>query len=206
MMFNSNKEKANVITHGIGLLLFLVLIPILICKVSNKSPQYLIANSMFCLGLLFVYFSSTIYHLAKSEKIKKWLRIFDHSSIYLLIAGTQTPLIAMYLEPQQAYRLLSVIWLIVLGGLIFKLFFTGRYEFISILSYLILAFCSLFALNKIFDLATIYVKMMLLLGGASYLIGIIFYVWKKYTYHHAIWHVFVLAGSLLHYASIYYMY
>jgi hemolysin III len=198
------KEIANVLTHGIGLIIFIVLTPFLLYKSYSYNSSLLFPSLLFSLGLLLVYGFSTTYHYFQQEKIKKVLRIFDHSSIYFLIAGTQSPIIYRCLPHKEAILFLTILWSIVAIGVIFKIFFTGKYEFVSVLSYILLAFISFFAFDKIFALenATTF-KILLIIGGLAYLKGIIFYAWKRYTYHHAIWHVFVFTGSICHFIGIY---
>lgn len=197
------KEVANVITHGIGFIVFIILIPFLLYKTYHYDSSLLFPSILFCVGLLLVYGFSTVYHYFHQEKIKKILRIFDHSSIYFLIAGTQSPIIYRCLPHHEAVIFLSALWAIVGGGILFKVFFTGKYEFVSVLSYVLLALFSILLFDKINAIPNLYFKIFLIIGGLAYLKGIIFYVWKRYTYHHAIWHLFVFAGSICHFIGIY---
>ncbi len=197
------KEIANVITHGIGFIVFIVLIPILLYKTYSYNSSLVFTCVLFCMGLLLVYGFSTVYHYFQDEKVKKVLRVFDHSSIYILIAGTQSPIIYRCLPHKDAVIFLSILWSIVVLGIIFKIFFTGKYEFVSLVSYVVMAFISFFAFDKIFAFDNLTFKILLIVGGVAYLKGIIFYAWKRFTYHHAIWHVFVFTGSICHFIGIY---
>jgi len=165
----SNEEKANIFTHGLGFLLALVGLPALFSNFENNSSNYRIALIVFAISMLFVYASSTIYHLMISEKKKFLWKKIDHIAIYFLIAGTNTPL---------KYQYFSLIYYIILGGL-------GIGVIVPMLEKM--------------PIKSLY---WLISGGLFYLVGTVFYMWKKLRYNHAIWHIFVIAGTFCHYIAV----
>ncbi|MCB0507462.1 MAG: hemolysin III family protein [Chitinophagales bacterium] len=205
MKIEIKKEIANAVTHGIGFITFATLIPILFVKVSHYEVNYkLVGLIFFSIGLSAVYLSSTFYHAITHTKAKGILRIADHISIYYLIAGTYTALLMQTIPFQEIMWLLIVIWSMVLIGTINKLFLTGKYDTISTIAYVVMGCIGLTEINTIMHYTSDKVLLFILLGGLSYLLGVIFYAWKRYTYHHAVWHLFVLAGSVLHFFGIWY--
>ncbi|MCO5229735.1 MAG: hemolysin III family protein [Chitinophagales bacterium] len=196
-------EIANTLTHLAGIVLFIFLLPSLFIKMfSNENIGYLWSVIVFAFGLMMVYGSSTLYHYAKRPRLKETLRIWDHASIYLLIGGTYTPLVAKFLEHHQAIWFLVIMWSIIGIGVIIKIFFTGRFEFFSVFSYLFLGWMAIFIFKDFIAVCPQNIQYLILFGGLSYTIGVLFYVWHKLPYNHAIWHVFVLAGSTFHLLAI----
>lgn len=185
--------------------MFLLFLPFLFNKVfSGEYITYSWSVIIFSFGLMMVYTSSTLYHYVTSEPLKKTLRVWDHISIYLLIGGTYTPLVAKYLAFNQALVFLGVMWGVIAMGVTLKLFFTGRFKLISLGSYLVLGWMALFIVKDLVLSVPTNVLHLTAAGGLAYTLGAIFYVWKKLPYHHAIWHLFVLTGSLAHFFAIYY--
>lgn len=196
-------EIANTLTHLAGVILFLTFMPSLFLKMfKNENIVYLWAVIVFSFGLMMVYGSSTLYHYIKNESLKKTLRFWDHTSIYLLIGGTYTPLVAKYLDFHTALWFLIIMWSIIAIGILFKIFFTGKYEFISVFSYLFLGWMAVFVFKDFIQSCPVHIQYFILLGGISYTVGVIFYVWHKIPYNHAIWHLFVLGGSGFHFLAI----
>ncbi|MFN8282133.1 MAG: hemolysin III family protein [Chitinophagales bacterium] len=205
MKVEIKKEIANAITHGIGLITFITLIPILFVKASHYEVNYRIVGLIFfAIGLIMVYASSTIYHAIMHEKAKYILRIADHISIYYLIAGSYTAILMTSIPFQKIMWFIIVLWSIVLIGTIKKLFLTGKYDTISTIIYVFMGCMGLFEIKTIMAFNSGKVLLFLLLGGLFYLFGVIFYAWKRYTYHHAVWHLFVLTGSIMHFFGIWY--
>lgn len=199
------KEIANAITHGLGLLAFLSLIPLLFVKASMyQLDTKWIGLILFAVGLVAVYASSTIYHAIMHEKAKRILRIADHISIYFLIAGSYSAFMLMYIPKQVSYPFLYILWSLVVLGTVKKLFLTGRYDGVSTMLYIFLGCMGLFLSKYIFDFMPVHVIWLIFIGGACYLLGVVFYIWKKFNYHHAVWHVFVFAGSMCHFFGIYF--
>lgn len=196
-------ERANSLTHGLGLLFGLVFIPILLrtAFVSGEA-EAIIGAGAFGFGFLAVYTCSTLYHSFHRPRIKRLLRVLDHISIYFLIAGTYTPFVLLYLNNAAGFTLLSVLWTLTLAGTIFKLFFTGRYERLSVVIYLTMGWMIIFVAKPVFTTLPYDCLAWIAAGGAFYTIGVLFYRWESLRYHHAIWHLFVLGGSLSHYIAI----
>lgn len=196
-------ERANSLTHGLGLLLGLIFIPFLIWRaVATQEPSAIIGTSAFGLGFLLVYTFSTLYHSFHQPKIKRIFHILDHISIYFLIAGSYTPFVLTYLYNTTGITLLSILWGLTIIGTFFKLFFTGRFERISVAVYLIMGWMIVFVAKPVFYHLPLDCILMVAAGGASYTIGVVFYRWEKLPYHHAIWHLFVLGGSICHYIAV----
>ena len=200
----SREEFANALTHGLGVLLCLVGIPALLQEaVPNSSWFQQVGLCVFCTSLLMVYLSSTVYHSLSAERLKRlWHRI-DHISIYFLIAGTHTPFLLYFAEAQQAQTFLQLIWGMVAIGVFYKLFFFGRYEWLSVLYYVVLGWMALVTIPAMVSGMSDEVLFWIIAGGLSYTFGVIFFLWEKLPYHHAIWHLFVLGGSAGHFAAMY---
>ena len=196
-------ERANSLTHGLGLLFGLIFIPFLIwTAVASQKPSAIIGTSAFGLGFLLVYTFSTLYHSFHRPEIKRVFRILDHISIYFLIAGSYTPFVLTYLYNTTGLTLLSVLWGLTIIGTFFKLFFTGRYEKLSVAVYLIMGWMIVFIAKPVYYNLPLDCILMIAAGGAFYTIGVVFYRWEKLPYHHAIWHLFVLGGSICHYIAV----
>lgn len=194
-------EKVNVITHGTGLLISLLLSPFLLLS-ESISIQFL-GLCVFIFGLVFMYFSSTFYHLANKDVRKNRWRIVDHISIFLLIGGTYTPFIFYYYNTRAGLIFLGIHWLIILTGILFKLIFKTRFEIVSLVLYLVLGWMVLFIYDEISKGMTDAVKFWLMAGGLSYTIGVFFYVKTSIQWNHAIWHIFVILGSAGHFIALY---
>jgi hemolysin III len=205
MKVEIKKEIANAITHGIGFITFATLIPILFVKASHYDVNYRIVGLIFfAIGLMAVYASSTIYHAIMNERAKYILRVADHISIYYLIAGTYTALLMQTIPFQKIMWFIIVLWSIVLIGTVKKIFLTGKYDTLSTILYVFMGCMGLFEIRTIMQYTPSIALLFMLLGGLCYLLGVIFYAWKRYTYHHAVWHMFVLAGSIMHFFCIWY--
>ena len=197
------EEQYNVITHGIGFLLSLIGFALLLIFQKYDSPQGMVGIILYGVSLSVLYFASTLYHYEKNNRRKELFRKLDHISIYLLIAGTYSPVVLITLEHSQGWTLFWIVWGIAALGTILKIFFTGKFEIISVLLYLVMGWLIVFdftALKESVDTLGIW---LLMGGGAAYTIGIIFYVVEKINYNHVIWHLFVLTGSILHFLFIF---
>jgi hemolysin III len=190
-------EKANVITHAIGILFGVIVFPALFFQGANNLALF-----SFCFTFLLMFFTSTSYHLAVTEANKKRWRSADHISIYLLIAGTYTYFILSYLNTPKGQIILAVLWGGALIGAIFKLFFAGRFKLVSTLIYLGMGWAGVAVVGDFIRVIPSPSLIWIAIGGISYSLGTIFYLWKKMTYHHAIWHLFVLGGALSHWWAI----
>jgi hemolysin III len=199
----SQQELANAITHGFGLLLGLFAVPaLLIDKYEVADSQLWWGLAIFGCSLLLVYTTSTLYHSVAQPRIKHSLRIADHISIYLLIAGTHTPFLLYYL-PGSYY--LIIIWSLVVIGTFYKLFFFDRWEWLSIVLYLGMGWMGVLTVPYMMEVMPEATLNGIVIGGVSYTIGVVFYAWRKLPYHHAIWHLFVIGGTAAHFWAIWAM-
>jgi len=204
---NSNKqikkELVNSIVHGFGIIFGIVSIPILIAfaiKSDNNAGIIGAAIYGFCFLQLFTF--STLYHGFQHAQAKRILEILDHISIYFLIAGTYTPLLLMYMRNSFGIKLLSILWGLTALGIVYNIFFTGKWKVLSTLIYIAMGCIMIVGGRIFFESIPNNILTMILIGCALYLIGVIFYLWNKYTYSHAVWHFFVLAGAVCHYVAI----
>lgn len=201
--FNIKQELINSIIHGFGIIFGIIAIPILIAlaiKSENTAGVIGAAIYGFCFLQLFTF--STLYHGFQNQEVKRTLEILDHISIYFLIAGTYTPFLLVYLNNGFGITLLSVLWGLTALGIVFKIFFTGRWNLISTLIYIAMGLI-LFVGGRLFFIDIPWpVLIMIFIGGGLYLLGVIFYLWNKYPYNHAIWHFFVLTAAICHYVAI----
>lgn len=191
-------ECANVITHGIGLVLAVVA---LVYVVLNVKPEFRIACLIYTITLVLLYLASTLYHSALSIALKSFLQKLDHIAIYLLIAGTYTPFCTIATGGWIGWTILSIVWTMAVAGVIFKAFFTGRYEVISLSLYIAMGWLAIIVIGPLYKSLSLNSFILLFAGGIVYSLGIIFYVSKK-SHHHSIWHLFVIGGSTLHFLSI----
>ncbi len=197
------EEKLNAITHGFGFLLSLVGFSLLFVFKTYDTFQGVLGICLYGVSLSTLYFASTLYHYARSDKRKKRYRKLDHISIYLLIAGTYSPVVLITLDASLGWLLFWLVWGIALVGTILKIFFTGKFEIISLLLYLIMGWLIVFDFSALKEAVTQEGLWLLIGGGLAYTTGIIFYAIGKIPYNHVIWHLFVLAGSILHYLFIF---
>ena len=197
-----NEEFWNVLTHLSGLILSLTGIPFLFYFDNEITPLSSLSIVLFSIGLLLVYSSSSIYHFILNPKLKKRFQIFDHISIYYLILGSYAPVCLITLYNYSGINIFIVVLTLTLVGTLKKLFWTGKYQFISLLLYLAMGWLIIFDINSLFKLIDFNAKLLLILGGVSYTCGVIFYVLGKIKYFHSIWHLLVLTGSGFHYFMI----
>jgi len=197
-------ELANSISHGIGLLFGLISVPILIVTaVYHGTAAQITGTIAFGIAFLMVYTCSTLYHSFFNPAIKKLLQKLDHISIYYLIAGSYTPFILAYVQNLKGFALLAILWFLALAGTVFKIFFTGKFELLSVLIYLLMGWIFIVLAKSFFTAFPVDCLTMVVAGGISYTVGVFFYKWEKLPYHHAIWHIFVLGGSICHYIAVY---
>ncbi len=198
-----NEEFYNAWSHGIGFILGLIGIPLLLTGANELANfDFLLASASFAMGILMVYSSSTLYHLSKPCHRKDLYQKADHISIYFLIAGSYSPMILTVLDREKAILFLAILWAFVLAGSIFKFFFAGKYKFVSVGLYLAMGWISVFLLKAMWEKLSAETLTWILIGGLSYTIGVIFYVKSNRTYYHAIWHVFVLFGTISHFIAV----
>ena len=196
-------ELANTLTHGIGVALALAGLAVLITLASlHHSARQLVSYSIYGVTLVLLYATSTAYHGVKMPRAKRLLRILDHASIYLLIAGTYTPFALISLRGAGGWSLLGIIWALAATGVVFKIFFIGRFPRTSVVIYLGMGWLALVAARQLFMHLPLDGLVLLFAGGFFYTLGVLFFAFDYKRYHHAIWHLFVLAGSICHFFAV----
>lgn len=199
------EEKLNVGSHAVGLVFSVVALVLLVMYAwSYGDVWHLTSFSIFGASLIVLYASSTIYHSAKDPVIRGRLRIIDHASIYILIAGTYTPFTLVVLDGVTGWLIFSVSWGMALVGVVLKIFFTGRYKLLSTLMYVFMGWVIVFAIQPLVNNLSADGLFWLVIGGVAYTVGAILYGFKKIKFNHAIFHVFVLLGSFCHFISVYF--
>ena len=203
--YSEKEERLNVLTHGFGLLMGIIGFYFLIIKSTNYTKfWHQISFVIYGISMVVLYAASTFYHAAKEPILRRKLNIFDHAAIYVLIAGTYTPFCLTVLDSQLGWYMFIFVWLFALIGVILKLFFTGKYDKLSTIMYLLMGWQVLFFIKPLVASLSTEGLHYLFAGGVFYTVGAIFYSIKKIAYNHAIFHVFVLLGSLCHFISIYF--
>lgn len=197
------REIANSVSHGFGLLLALMGVPLLFwIGYKAPTPLHFISACVFGISLLMVYTSSTLYHSIQHARIKYILRIFDHISIYFLIAGSYTPFVLLFLDKSFGWMILTALWCIVAIGSIFKIFYVERFDKLSTFFYILMGWSAVAIAGPIAHSLPLVCIIWIIAGGLFYTSGTIFYFWKGIRYHHFVWHLFVLAGSACHYIAV----
>lgn len=197
------QELVNSIVHGFGIIFGIVSIPILIAfAIKSDNTPGIIGAAIYGFCFLQLFTFSTLYHGFQHAQTKRILEILDHISIYFLIAGTYTPFLLIYLYNGFGIALLSVLWGLTAFGIIFKIFFTGRWKVISTLIYIAMGCIMIVGGRTFFESIPTNILTMILIGGALYILGVLFYLWDRYPYNHAVWHFFVLAAAVCHYVGI----
>lgn len=204
-LYSFGEELAHVITHGLGLVLAIAGLAILVARATLYGDAWHVtAVSIFGTTLVLMYAASTLYHSIPLPRAKHVLRVIDHSLIFFLIAGTYTPFTLVTLRGPWGWSLFGFTWGLAIVGVIFKIFATGRYEKVSLAIYLGMGWCAVAAIEPLLENMESGGLALMLAGGLTYSGGVAFYLWQRLRYHHAIWHLFVLAGSVLHYFAILY--
>ncbi|MCK4562045.1 MAG: hemolysin III family protein [Flavobacteriaceae bacterium] len=203
--YESKEEKLNVITHFIGLILSVVALVLLVVYASlYGTAKHIVSFSIFGASLIVLYAASTAYHYSQSPKLRNRLNIFDHAAIYVLIAGTYTPFALIILKGWIGWTIFGISWGLAFAGIIFKLFFIGKYDKISTVTYVLMGWVIIFAIKPLIENFSTNGLLWLLAGGLFYTLGAVLYSIKKINYNHAIFHVFVLLGSFSHFIAVFF--
>ncbi len=199
----SIEETANTLTHGFGLLLSIIGLILLVTLASLKGDLWYIASAViYGFSLIALYAASTLYHSATSPELKEKLRLIDHCCIYLLIAGTYTPFTLIALSGSFGNSLFILVWAFAIVGIGLKVFLHNRIPAASVISYLVMGWIGIIAVRPLYETLGFMPIALIVIGGLVYTLGTIFYGWKSLKHHHAIWHLFVLMGSLFHFLAI----
>ncbi|MEA2022058.1 MAG: hemolysin III family protein [Candidatus Caldatribacteriota bacterium] len=197
------EEIANSITHSIGTgLSIAALVILIIVATRSKDVWKIVSFSIYGTSLILLYLSSTLYHSIITPKIKNIFRILDHSAIYLLIAGSYTPITLTIMRGTWGWILFGLVWAMAISGIILTALLLDKLKVLLVLSYVAMGLLVIIAIKPMIQMVPKGMIIWFFIGGACYLSGLIFYLWKKLPYHHPIWHVFVLAGSISHFLGI----
>jgi hemolysin III len=202
--YSVKEEIAHSVTHGIGILLSIAgLIALVAVARRTGNVSYVLACAVYGVTLILLYLASTLYHCIPSPRAKRTLRVLDHSAIYLLIAGTYTPFTLISLRGPWGWTLFTLVWGMAALGIVLKVAAIGRFRWLSMVLYLGMGWLVLVALGPLRTAVSHQGVMLLFLGGVCYTVGTLFYGMRRLPYHHAVWHAFVLAGSVLHFFAVF---
>lgn len=202
-VFTKEEEIANAVTHGIGALLSVAALITLVVHASlYGNIWHIISFTIFGVTMLLLYFSSTMVHALPKGKAKDIFEIMDHSSIYFFIAGSYTPFLFIAVDGWVGWTLFAVVWGLAIGGTIFKCFFVKKFLFVSTIGYIVMGWQIVFVWDTLLTNVPIKGLILLAVGGILYTVGAVFYVWRGFKFHHAVWHLFVLAGTTVHFFAV----
>lgn len=201
--YSFREEVANSISHGLGLLLALVALPILVlAAIEVGSVRFLIGVSVFGGTMVLLYLASTLYHTISHEKAKQLFRVFDHTAIFLLIAGSYTPFGLGVLRGPWGWSLLAIVWTLAIIGITLKINSRTRHSRITIVLYVIMGWLAVVAVKPIVMLIPVPGILLILAGGLAYTGGLAFFAAQRIRYNHFIWHLFVIAGTTCHFFAV----
>lgn len=199
------EERMNIGSHAVGFIMSSLGLIFLVLQAFQKTDVvYLFSFLVFGLSMMVLYAASTAYHASSDPKKRAYLRIVDHAAIYIFIAGSYTPFTLITLDGTSGWILFAVVWAMAIGGVILKLFFTGRFSILSTSIYLFMGWMSLIVIKPLTESLSIEGVQWLAAGGLAYTIGAILYAIKKIRFNHALFHLFVLVGSFCHFVTIYF--
>jgi hemolysin III len=203
-VYSANEERANVITHGFAAALSVIgLFVLVLLSVQRGDAWHVTGTAVFGVALVMLYTVSTLYHLVRRPETKVWLRKCDHAGIFLLIAGSYTPFLLVTLRGTLGWTLFAVIWGLGVVGILLKFWFAGQFRVLSTCIYIGMGWLVLFVMRPLLEVLPVSGVWLLVAGGLSYTGGAGFYLWKRLPDHHAIWHVFVVVGSLCHWYVVF---
>ncbi|MFD0674046.1 hemolysin III family protein [Cohnella sp. GCM10027633] len=202
-VYTRREEAVNAITHGLGTALSIAGLTLLIVFASLKGTAWhVVSFTVYGITMLLLYTASTLVHAFPEGKAKDVFETLDHSCIYLFIAGTYTPLLLVTLRSPLGWTLFGIVWGLAVAGVVFKAFFTKKFLVLSTLFYVFMGWIILFAWHPLQALLQPGGIRLLVIGGVLYTVGSVFYIWRGFPHHHAVWHLFVLAGSVVHFFAI----
>jgi hemolysin III len=203
--YEKKEEKLNVISHGIGLVLSIIALVLLVVYASiYGSTWHIVSFSIYGASLIVLYSASTLYHYVQSPKLRHRLNVFDHAAIYILIAGTYTPFTLVVLKGWVGWTIFGVSWGLAITGVVLKLFYTGKYDKISTIAYVLMGWLIIFAIKPLVTNLSVEGLLWLLSGGIFYTVGALLYSIRRIKYNHAIFHIFVLLGSFSHFIAVFF--
>ena len=197
------EELANSITHGVGLALSLLAAPVLIVSAAGTADRWrIVAASIYGATLVLMYLASTVYHAVRTGRAKAVLQRIDHAAIYLLIAGTYTPFLLITMRGTWGWALFAVVWVLAITGVVLKSVFGARLPTLSTALYLAMGWMIVLAIRPLSHAVDPAGLRWIAVGGALYTGGVVFYVWERIRFGHAVWHLFVIGGSMAHFAAV----
>lgn len=203
MMYTVGEEIFNSVSHGVGVLLSIAALVLLIVFAAIYSDGYGLASAIvYGISLILLYTMSMVYHIVQNKTAKKVLRIFDHCSIFILIAGTYTPYLLGPLRGALGWTIFGIIWGVTVIGILMNAISLEKFRIPSLICYVLMGWGIVLSIKPLVANLALPGLILLVAGGLVYTVGVVFYVLKKYRYMHSIWHLFVLAGSVLHYFSV----
>lgn len=203
MNYSISEEIANAVSHGLGALFSVAALTLLVTYAAiYKDAWHVTSFAIYGATLVVLFLASTLYHALQHVPAKKLFKLLDHCAIYLLIAGTYTPLMLVSLKGWLGFTMLALVWLVAIAGIYFKVKFGHKYKALSVASYLIMGGISLTILGPLQQNLPVTGFNLLAIGGLVYALGVIFYLAKKIPFNHAIWHVFVLGGASCHFSMM----
>ena len=201
--YSYNEEIWNAITHGIGIALAVAALAVLVVFATlHGDVWHIVTFSVYGTTLVILYLFSTLYHSFRDPKLKSIFKVIDHSAIYLLIAGSYTPFTLIALRGTIGWTIFGIIWGLAIIGVVLKVFFVKRFKIVSTLTYVLMGWMIVVAFNPLLENLSTQGVRWLVLGGVLYSGGAIFYLIKRIPYNHAIFHLFVIGGSVCHFVSI----
>lgn len=202
--FYSNREEwANTITHAFGILVSAIGVVILLATTWSRDDGWRFGSVViYSVSLIALFSASTLYHGTRHLRRKRLWRRLDHAVIYVVIAGTYTPFLLVHLRTTLGWTLFVVVWLLALFGVVFKLLFTGYFDRLTTFAYVVMGWLAILALRQLSAVIETAGLWLLFAGGIVYTLGVVFFMWKRIPYNHALWHLFVLGGSVCHYLAI----
>ena len=203
--YESKEERLNIITHGIGFVLSILALVLLVVNASRYgTARHITSFAIFGVSLIVLYAASTFYHYARNPDLRIKLNILDHAAIYVLIAGTYTPFTLVVLKGWIGWTIFGVSWGLALIGIVFKVFYFGKYDRISTIAYVLMGWVIIFAIKPLIDEFPLKGLLWLLAGGLAYTFGALLYSFRKMRFNHALFHVFVLIGSFCHFMAVFF--
>ncbi|MGL4821150.1 MAG: PAQR family membrane homeostasis protein TrhA [Bacilli bacterium] len=203
MNYSFKEEIANAISHGVGIIFSLVALVTLVAKaVVVGGAVEVTAAAVFGSSMFILYVCSTLLHSITHPKVKRVFEVLDHASIYLLIAGSYTPFVLIILDAPYKWIVLTLIWVLAVAGVTFKIFYTGKFSMLSTGLYLFMGWLCIFFIKPMYAFLEGNGFILLVISGLLYSVGTIFYQFRLFPYHHMVWHLFVLAASISMYACV----
>lgn len=201
--YSLTEEIFNSVTHGFGAVISVAgLVVMIVFSSLYGNAVHIVSSIIFGMTLVLLYTASTLYHSFRKPELKRVFKIIDHSCIYALIAGTYTPFTLITLRGAVGWTIFGTVWTLTVLGILFKIFFVNRFKIFSTIAYILMGWLIIFAINPLLAALPGSAIAWIVAGGVTYTLGTIFYVWKKLPFNHAIWHSFVLGGSVCHFCAV----